>query len=305
MKYWLFSLAVSLVAVPAVTAAVSHQCSSVHLYYGPNMAAHTAAYSEAVVEKSAPGTYFSINCFGEGYIGVQELGERSRTPRVAIFSIWDAKPSGDNPNAAPESERALLIQKGAGVVTDRFGGEGTGGKSMKKLDWKEGDVLRTLVIEKPDGDKFRQIAGYFYNESTKQWELMSCWRIQAVRHGLGHGSGFVEDFFGREGGQAQERRATYGPAYRYLNGTWYPAMEFTFSKDKNPNMQVNCRYNEARGAYSLATGGAITPEADFPVYGKKRVSNAAPAPEGAEQIQALIDAPLMERIEYSAEQKRL
>lgn len=305
MKALLFSLLSLLVVVPSASAALAHQCSSVHLYYGPNMAAHTAAYNEAVVVKSAPGTYFSINCFGEGYIGVQELGERSRTPRVAIFSIWDAKPSGNNPNAAPESERALLIQKGEGVVTDRFGGEGTGGKSMKRLDWKEGELLRTLVIEKPDGDKFRQIAGYFYNSSTQQWELMSCWRIQAVRHGLGRGSGFVEDFFGRAGGQAQERRAIYGPAFRYLNGRWYPAMEFTFTKDANPNMQINCRFEQGRGAYSLATGGEIEPEADFPVYGKKRISQAAPAPDGAEQIQALIDAPLMERVEYPAEQNRL
>ena len=40
------------------------QCASVHLGYGPTIHAHTAAYQEAVIEKSAPGTYFACNNFG-------------------------------------------------------------------------------------------------------------------------------------------------------------------------------------------------------------------------------------------------
>ena len=105
------------------------QCTSVHLMYGPTIPSHTAAYTEAVIEKSAPGTYFACNNFSNGYIGVQELAHRDENGiplRVAIFSIWDAKDSGDNPHAAPEEERAKLVARGAGVRTERFGGEGTG-----------------------------------------------------------------------------------------------------------------------------------------------------------------------------------
>ena len=81
------------------------QCTSVHLHYMPTVPQHTAAYQEMVIEKSAPGTYFAANNFGCGYIGVQELCEKTedgtRYVRKAIFSIWDAKDSGDNPHAAP------------------------------------------------------------------------------------------------------------------------------------------------------------------------------------------------------------
>ena len=170
------------------------QCASVHLGYLPVIPNHTAAYQELVVEKSAPGTYFAANNFSCGYIGVQELIEKTedgtRHVRKAIFSIWDAKDSGDNPHAAPEEERAKLVQKGRLVTTRRFGGEGTGGNSMRDFDWKEGDVIRTLVIERPDGEDFRQIAGYIWDPETKQWELLSCWRIQALSRGLGGGYGF-------------------------------------------------------------------------------------------------------------------
>lgn len=78
-------------------------CASVHIGYLPAVDNCMAAYQETVIEKSAPGTYFSCNNFSNGYIGVQELANKREdgSPiRVAIFSIWDAKDSGDNPHAA-------------------------------------------------------------------------------------------------------------------------------------------------------------------------------------------------------------
>ena len=244
------------------------QCSSVHLHFEPRIGNHTAAYQEMVVEKSAPGTYFACNNFGCGYIGVQELGhkdERGKPVRVAIFSIWDAKDSGNNPNAAPEEERAKLVQRGEGVNTTRFGGEGTGGKSMRPFPWKEGQVIKTLVIEKEDGPNFRQIAGYIYDPAKRKWMLMSCWRIQALTRGLGGALGFVEDFKRDVESKSYERRATFGPAWRWDGESWNMATEFRFTKDENPNMEVNCRFNPKYGFFSLATGGDISPDEDFPL----------------------------------------
>ncbi len=276
------------------------QCASVHINYLPTLPAHTAAYNEMVIEKSAPGTYFASNNFSGGYIGVQETVKDGKPHYVAIFSIWDAKDSGDNPHAAPESERAQLIQKGPHVTTRRFGGEGTGGNSMRPFDWKIGQVIRTLVIEKPDGEDFRQMAGYIYDEKAKQWQLMSCWRVQALRRGLGGGTGFVEDFRRDVKSKELERRATFGPAYRYLDGKWHQANQFRFTKDGNPNMEINCRMNPKLGFYSLATGGKIAPEKDFPVWSQKTIEKLpASTPPGA-AVQALIDAPLMQKVDYSA-----
>ena len=57
--------------------------------------------------------------------------------------------------------------------------------------------------------------------------------------------------------KSYERRATFGPAWRWDGETWKMATEFRFTKDENPNMEVNCRYNPRYGFFSLATGGDI------------------------------------------------
>lgn len=275
------------------------QCTSVHLGYLPSIPSHTAAYQEVVVEKSAPGTYFAANNFSCGYIGVQELMEKTedgtRHVRKAIFSIWDAKDSGDNPHAAPEEERAKLVQKGRLVTTRRFGGEGTGGNSMRDFDWKEGDVIRTLVIERPDGEDFRQIAGYIWDPETKQWELLSCWRIQALSRGLGGGCGFVEDFCRNVESKKHERRATFGPAWRWDGKQWSAATEFRFTKDGNPNMEINCRLHPQLGYYSLATGGDIKPDAEFPLWQIKKLDKQAKPEQPGEDVMKLINAPKLEQ----------
>ena len=283
----------------------ARQCASVHLGYLPEVPNHTAVYNEAVIEKSAPGTYFAVNNFSSGYIGVQETVKNDKPVRVAIFSIWDAKDSGDNPHAAPEEERAMLIQKGEGVTTRRFGGEGTGGNSMRLFPWKEGEVIRTLVIEKPCGEDFRQLAGYIFNPESKQWELLSCWRVQAIKRGLGGGCGFVEDFRRNVESKLMERRATFGPAFRYVDGKWNQATEFRFTKDGNPNMEINCRLNPTRGYFSLAAGGATAPEADFPVFTAKKLEPMPEAQEPSADVQALIDAPLLEKKEYPKDENPL
>lgn len=278
----------------------ARQCTSVHINYLPQVN-HTAAYQELVVEKSAPGTYFAANSFSCGYIGVQELFPKAdgTCDRVVIFSIWDAKASGDNPHAAAEEDRAKLVQRGEGVVTERFGGEGTGGKSMRLFPWKEGEVIRTLVVEKPDGEDFRQIAGYLYNPETKKWELLSCWRIQALSRGINYGGGFVEDFRRNVESKDQERRATFGPVLRWIGEKWDQAQVFRFDKDGNLNMNINCSINPERGYYSLATGGEIEPEKDFPVRSEKRLDPLPAAPELGKEVMEIIQAPKLEIIEYT------
>ncbi len=272
------------------------QCTSVHIGYLPTIPNHTAAYNEAVIEKSAPGTYFALNNFSCGYIGVQELGHKDangKPVRMAIFSIWDAKDSGDNPHAAPEEERAKLVQKGRLVQTRRFGGEGTGGNSMRPFNWKEGEVIRTLVIEKEDGEDFRQLAGYIWDPETNQWELLSCWRIQALSRGLGISCGFVEDFKRDVESKKYERRATFGPAWRWTGKEWDQATQYRFTRDANPNNEINCRLNQQRGYFSLATGGNIKPESYFAPYQTLELHTRNQQP--GDDVMNLINAPKLEQ----------
>lgn len=282
----------------------ARQCTSVHLTYETDVPEHTAAYTEMVVEKSAPGTYFACNNFGQGYIGVQELPaepENGQPVRVAIFSVWDTMDSGNDPHAAPEEERAKLIQRGEGVRTDRFGGEGTGGKSMRLFPWKEGDVIRTLVVEKRESEAFRQVAGYIYNPANSRWELMSCWRVQALasRRGLGRGCGFVEDFRRNVESKQFERRATFGPALQWDGEKWHQSTSFRFTRDANPNPEINCRLNGTRGYFSLATGGDIKQEADFPVGQLRTLKDAPPVPQLESAVDELIHAPLLTPQSYA------
>ncbi len=317
MKFGVFSLMCLLMAggvlLPGVAQAnrdsdywkpenmAMRQCTSVHLVYGPNLPEHSAAYTEMVVEKSAPGTYFACNNFSVGYIGVQELcdkDEQGNPQRVAIFSVWDAKDTGDNPHAAPEEERAKLVARGENVVTERFGGEGTGGKSMRLFNWKEGEVIRTLIVEKADGEDFRQLAGYVMNPATGKWELLSCWRVQAVSRGLGGACGFVEDFMRNVESKKNERRATFGPALRWNGTSWDEATEFRFTRDSNPNSNINCRLNSERGYFSLATGGDISPESDFAPFDTRTITPPQKNLPGDEVMQ-LIRAPKMEQQNYT------
>ena len=84
------------------------------------------------VSLSCPATYFCVVGWGPaGYSGIQEVEEDRR---VAIFSMWN---TGDH--------RVELLRAGEGVVVDNFGGEGTGLKTMKDLDWQLGEKITFVV----------------------------------------------------------------------------------------------------------------------------------------------------------------
>lgn len=268
------------------------QCASVHLRHESSVP-HTVALNTVVVQKSAPGTYFCTNCFNGGYIGIQELGdkdEKGNPRRKAIFSIWDAKCNGDDPHAAPEEERAKLLKTGPNVETRRFGGEGTGGNSMCDFAWKEGEPIRTLVVETKEGENFRVLTGYIYSPSTKKWQLLSSWRVQAISTGLQSGGAFVEDFKRNVESKEHERRATFGPNWRWsAEGGWAEVTRYAFTRDGNPNTNIDCRPSPATGYFSLATGGSISAHPNYPLNGSFDLpAKRKPAPKPGEDVMKLI-----------------
>ena len=89
------------------------------------------------VKSSCPATYFCVVGWGPaGYSGIQEVGEDRK---VAIFSMW---------NTGCGDHRVQLLRSGDGAVVDNFGGEGTGLKTMKDLDWDLGEKI-TFVVSIP------------------------------------------------------------------------------------------------------------------------------------------------------------
>jgi len=206
---------------PAVTAACS-----VHLCYRAPPA--TAFYNEITVEKSAHGSFFMACGFEAGYFGMQELGDGRK---VVIFSVWDAG-SGNNPNAAAKDKRVEVRYKADDVHTERFGGEGTGQKSMWGYDWKVGQTCRFLVkIVSVDGKP--AYAAYFFVPETKAWKHLATFWAPGDIGLLKDYDSFVEDFRRDTRSVGETRRAVFGNgavcdetgAWRMLNNAYFEASE--------------------------------------------------------------------------------
>ncbi len=131
---------IALLNIPAVRAEdekpkpAPKAARSVHLNYTipapPGVKAEAEMfYNEATVEKSTSNTYFMACGFRAGYFGIQELGKGKK---IVIFSVWDPGRQND-PNSVKTEERVKVLFEGEGVKVSRFGGEGTGGKSIFSL----------------------------------------------------------------------------------------------------------------------------------------------------------------------------
>ena len=134
------------------------------------------------VEKSSDGTFFMITGFGPGgYAGIQQLHHKKR---VAIFSLWNN-----------EKTSVEFVESGPQVQVSKFGGEGTGLKSMRDLNWIE-DSLITFRV------RGKLIDGHWYCDchfrvEDDPWSLMATYK-RSVEGGpilLPHGFySFIEDF---------------------------------------------------------------------------------------------------------------
>lgn len=266
------------------------QCRSVHLRHGEFPKDSKALYVEAKALESAPGTYFCAANFNDGYIGFQELGNGHKW---LIFSVWDPVSKGDNPHDIPENERAKLIQKGDNVTAKRFGGEGTGGQSFMDYEWKVDEPMRFLVIRKPDGDTFKQVSGYFFNNKTKAWELISCWRTEQKPGEFSYAVSFVEDFARNYTSAKQIRKAAYGPAFACSNdGKWTELRTGTFTADDTPSDAIRAEIIEETGAFSIQTGGNTT-TTDFTLNMTKALPDSVKLEAPPKSAMPLIEAPLL------------
>ncbi|QNN25062.1 DUF3472 domain-containing protein [Planctomycetales bacterium ZRK34] len=250
MKRILLTLTLCAIAASSVQADKSlagRACRSVHLgYSGPQ---GTAFYNEAKVTQSADGSYFMVCGWNTGYFGIQEIRNGRK---VVIFSVWDNH-RGNDPNAVPEDVQVGILHEGEGVKVSRFGGEGTGGKSMFDYDWQIGQTYRFLVTARPNGQR-TEYAGYFYLPEKQQWKhLVTFSTLTGGKH-LGGYYSFVEDF--RRNGESTKhaREALYTNGWvRDVSGAWRPLIEAKFTADSNPAMTIDAGVRD-RWFY-LVTGG--------------------------------------------------
>ena len=214
--------AVSFVHAQSPEVLAKRQCRSVHIRQDGHPAQAAALYNEVKARTSVPGTYFCAMNFDDGYIGFQE---QSNGRKVIIFSIWDPVSHGDNPNSVPEEERTKLLKLGENARAGRFGGEGTGGQSFVDYPCEVGENMRFLVCIKKMGP-FKEISGFYFNNKTNSWDLISKWKTHSSKKELSYSVGFVEDFMRNFESPRKRAARSSVPALRTrtANGSPAPAL---------------------------------------------------------------------------------
>lgn len=244
----------------AVTSVQSKEpTAACSIHFGWPAPASTWYYQEATVRESTAGSYFMICGWNTGYFGIQELGNGRK---VAIFSVWDPA-KGDNPENVPLEQRVEVLHEGKGVEVSRFGGEGTGGKSMMPFDWKTGEKVRCIVQATVEGEK-TAYAGWLYLPEKKEWRHLVTFRVKTGGKPLSGLYSFVEDFRRDTKSVKEERRCEFSNGWvRTVEGRMQPVTEgrFTCSKAANEAQDLINAGTTESGLF-LANGGKVKRETE-------------------------------------------
>jgi len=145
------------------------------------------------------------NGFHTGYFGMQVNSENER--RV-LFSVWSPFKT-DNPKQIPKEQRVRLIDKGDNVISNDFGGEGSGGQSRKRFMWEAGKTYGFLLKGEPSPDEPNH-SDYtaWFRPPGEGWQLIASWRRPKESSYLKGWYSFAENF--REDTGDQERKCLYG-----------------------------------------------------------------------------------------------
>lgn len=269
----LFPLLLSFFAISTYGAEPTAACS---IHFGWPSPAATWFYNEATVQKSTRGSYFMICGWNTGYFGIQELGNGRK---VAIFSVWDPA-KGDNPNNVPLEQRVELLHQGKDVEVSRFGGEGTGGKSMTPFEWQIGEKVRCIVQAMAEGEK-TAYAGWLYQPQTREWKHLVTFRVKIGGKPLSGLYSFVEDFRRDTKSVKEERRCEFGNGWvKTTDGKLQAITEgrFTCSRAKNEAQEL-INAGQTESALFLANGGDVKRMTEVGTMLQLPVVSTAPPPD--------------------------
>lgn len=180
---------------------------STHLWYVPPKpnAPYHAFYNEMTVEKSYHGSYFMACGFNCGYFGIQEIGKR----KLVLFSLWDSGGGKNQQQDVEEERRVKVLYSNPQGKTSRFGGEGSGAKTMLDYPWKTGCTYRFLVTHRLESDG-AVYTGWFRGPEDRQWTRMATCKTPTKFKSMKGFYCFVEDFI-RNGETGQHVRKVYYP----------------------------------------------------------------------------------------------
>lgn len=137
--------------------------------------------------------YYMVNGFDDGYFGIQV---NSPTERRILFAVW-SNYNTDNPNEIPADYDVKLLKNGSGdVLSEPFGGEGSGGHSYIKFNWKTETVYKFLVHAEASGNDKTIYTGYYFAPENNEWRMIASWEKPKTGAKLLSGLySFVENFW--------------------------------------------------------------------------------------------------------------
>ena len=245
-------------------------CRSVHLSY-QNVPDAAVFCNEVKIEQSAPGTYFCVCGFSQGYYGIQELADGKK---LILFSVWDP---GDqnNPEDVKEEQRVKLLHHHADVRVGRFGNEGTGGQSFVDFEWQIGETYRFAVAARRT-ERRTEFAAFFFYPDEKTWRHLVTFSTLTEDTAIKGTYAFVEDFRRNRVSTKLTRQAMF-PNGRVMtaDGKWHIVNSATFTGDGNPVVNIDSGLRDNQ--FWIATGGSIS-NAHNPLNGvMKRTTDVAVA----------------------------
>jgi hypothetical protein len=228
--------------------------ASVHLFYPVERTWKLDRFSVEVTGLEEPPATFYMACgFDRGYLGMQVI---SPTERRIIFSVWDAGRGqrADRREQVDQADYVEVLEKGDGVVTQVFGGEGTGGHSHWVYPWETGKPQRFQVTAEADGTA-AIFSGYYWQAEQAAWKLIARMRAPSADgylHGL---HSFSENFDGATGHRL--RKARFGSGWIHTaDGRWHELRQATFSHDPTGKTHRRDRFMGLEAdQFFLAHGG--------------------------------------------------
>ena len=238
------------------------QARSVHLWYSPMQKDAESVVGTVKVTETQPDSYFMVVGWNGGYSGIQDV----RGGHWMIFSVWDAVDMESFKGKSEEEReqlRAQILYSDPDVETARFGGEGTGARTMANIGWKVGEPVRLRIDAEPcDGDRTAYTCN-LYDFKKGTWKKIAT--ISTPNHGKGckrlNGIySFIEDFRRNYKSAEVSRRAEYSDFASRAPGSdkWVPATAAYFAGDQNPSMRVDGGLSDDNRAFFLQTGGNTT-----------------------------------------------
>ncbi|KAF9472718.1 nematoblast specific protein [Pholiota conissans] len=183
----------------------SRRGPSVHMNYTvPSNSEYFYNEVTVPVGQDPIGSYFMVNGFSAGYSGIQV----KENERWILFSVWDA-----------DNGKTTLVSKGAGVVDNTFGGEGTGGQTYLVFPWVAGNTYKFITRIRPDGAGSTLYSTWFFAPESNVWRYIATWKRPFTTTYQSGVHSFLENFDVNRGYIG--RRVLYGNQWaRNLNGTW-------------------------------------------------------------------------------------